>query len=100
MTDDNVVKGGEKVANAPNQGATRGSLKRFSEKIEQLVFVVSTENELRPVFQGPRVLTVKQRLQFFDALDIDDGRTMDAPEFFWIELRFHRAQCLPHHRLG
>ena len=49
--DENVVKAGGKVVNALNQAAMRGRLKRFSEKLEQFVFVVSAEGELCPILQ-------------------------------------------------
>jgi hypothetical protein len=51
FTDKNVVSGRENVANLPDQGTTSAWLKWFAQKLEQLVLVVSAENELCPVFQ-------------------------------------------------
>ena len=48
---ENVVSAVGKVAKALNQAATSGPLKRFSQKVEQFVFVVSAESELRPILQ-------------------------------------------------
>jgi hypothetical protein len=53
------VNGREKVVSAPNHGATSTWLKRFSEKIEKLVLVISAEDELGPVFQSNRMLAVE-----------------------------------------
>ena len=49
--DENVVNAGGKVVNALNQAAMRGRLKRFSQKLEQFVSVVSAESELGPILQ-------------------------------------------------
>ena len=50
-TDKNVVSDGGKVANALNQAVITDRLKRFSQKLEQFVLVVSAENELCPILQ-------------------------------------------------
>ena len=47
--DENVVSAGGKVVNALNQAATSNRLKRFSQKVEQFVFVVSAQSELCPI---------------------------------------------------
>jgi hypothetical protein len=44
--DENVVSAGRKVVNALNQAATSSRLKRFSQKVEQFVLVVSAQSEL------------------------------------------------------
>jgi hypothetical protein len=49
--DENVVSAGRKVANALNQAAISGRLKRFSQKFEQFVLVVSAESDLCPILQ-------------------------------------------------
>ena len=49
--DENVVSDEGKVANAMKQAAIRGWLKRFSQKFEQFVFVVSAQGELCPILQ-------------------------------------------------
>ena len=49
--DDNVVSASGKVVNALNQAATSRRLKWFSEKVEQLFFVVATQSKLRPILQ-------------------------------------------------
>ena len=49
--DENVVSDGAKVANALNHAAIGGRLKRFSQKLEQFVPVVSAESELCPVLE-------------------------------------------------
>ena len=50
-TDKNVVSDGGKVANALNQAVAGGRLKRFSQKVEQFVSVVSAQSKLRPILQ-------------------------------------------------
>ena len=49
--DENVVSAREKVVNALDQGAANTRLKRLSQKVEQFVFVVSAESELRPILK-------------------------------------------------
>jgi len=49
--DENVVSAGGKVANALNQAAIGGRLKRVSQKLEQFVPVVSAESELCSILQ-------------------------------------------------
>ncbi len=49
--DENVVSALGKVVNALNQAVASGELKRFSQEIEQPVFVVSAQSELRPILQ-------------------------------------------------
>src|SRR5689334_18825549 len=44
------------------------------------------------------MFSAKERLQLLNWFDVDNGRAMDAPEFFRIELCLHRAQGLPYHR--
>ena len=49
--DGNVVSASRKVVNALNQVVASDWLKRFSQKLEQFVLVVSAESELCPVVQ-------------------------------------------------
>jgi hypothetical protein len=49
--DENVVSASGKVVNALNQAVASGRLKRFSQKVEQFVFVVSAQSELCPILQ-------------------------------------------------
>ena len=49
--DENVVSASRKVVNALNQAAASGRLERFSQKVEQFVFVVSAQSELCPILQ-------------------------------------------------
>ena len=49
--DENVVSAGGKVASVLNQAAIRGLLKRFSQKLEQFVLVVSAKSQLCPILQ-------------------------------------------------
>ena len=92
------MSGRGNVASLPDQGTTGARLKRFAQKLEQFVLVVSAESELCSVFQKYRVLSAEQRLQFFDSPDIDNSRAMHPSEFFRIELCLHRAEGLSHHR--
>ena len=49
---ENVVSASRKVMNALNQAVASGRLKRFSQKLEQFVFVVSAQSELCPILQN------------------------------------------------
>ena len=49
--DENVVSASGKVVNALNQAAASGRLERFSQKVEQFVFVVSAQSEPCPILQ-------------------------------------------------
>jgi hypothetical protein len=51
IADKNVVSGGGKVANLPDQGTTSVQLKWFAQELEQFVLIIPTESELCPVFQ-------------------------------------------------
>src|SRR2546423_2841241 len=43
------------------------------------------------------MFSVKERLEFFDPVEVHYRRTMNPKKFFRIELTFHRAQSLAHH---
>src|SRR2546423_3896811 len=43
------------------------------------------------------MFSVKERLEFFDPVEVHHRRTMNPKKFFRIELTFHRAQSLAHH---
>ena len=49
--DENVASASRKVVNALNQAVASGRLKRFSQKIEQFVLIVSAQGELCPILQ-------------------------------------------------
>jgi len=51
LIDKNVVSGRGNVAKLPDQGTTNAPLKRFAQKLEQFVFVISADGKLCPVFQ-------------------------------------------------
>src|SRR4051812_26945690 len=44
-----------------------------------------------PVLQDNQIVTMKPRLQFFHAVDINYSRTMNAQEFIGIEPRLERT---------
>jgi acyl CoA:acetate/3-ketoacid CoA transferase len=51
IADENVVSVSGKVVNGRNEAVTSDRLKRFAQKREQSVFVVSAQGELRPILQ-------------------------------------------------
>ena len=62
-------------------------LHALAEQAWQVAAVRPAERQLLAVVQDHDVVAVKQRLQFADAIDVDDGGTMDAPEAVRVETR-------------
>src|SRR5262245_47007980 len=60
----------------------------------QLVPVAATERKPLPITQDDDVFAVEPGLQLFDALSVDDPRTVDADEPLGIETRLHAVHRL------
>src|SRR5262249_16848277 len=74
--------------------ALQGS-KRVAENLLKPISIATTEGELRPILKDHGVVTVESGLQFADALNVDDGRTMDAEEAVAIESGFQTVHGFP-----
>src|ERR1017187_2649067 len=76
----------EKVVNGPRSKWIRG---------QSLNFIFPRPARLQPgaVPQRDCVLAMQGRLEFFDAADVDDNRTVDPHEGFGMERFFERVHC-------
>jgi hypothetical protein len=70
------------------------NLQRITQKLEQFVFVTAAKSQFGAVFQNDCVIAREYRLQFLDALDVNDCRAVNASEVLRIELRFQRGERL------
>lgn len=58
---------------------------------KQLFSICAAQGKLRSVVEFDGVLTIEERLQFLNAIDIDDDRAMDAGELFGVKPLLHLA---------
>src|SRR4029077_17969989 len=76
-------------------GGATSCLKSPAEHRFQAGLVAARQFEAGPVLQNDYVFSPEKRLQFLDAVDVQDGRAMDPDKTVRIEMGFQLLHGLP-----